>query len=381
MTQRPGERHGKGASATADVSDLTPSFPQRDAFVLFVAPYHYGGQPHRGLSFEYQNMFLCLQRLVARSELYDPPARIADIGRRAMNRELADLVRRERPDVTIVPLMKDELVPALVDSWRDHTTTVAYFFDDDWRRDYAESWAGHFDFFTTPRTFTFRRWRSLGYDNVIYSPFGYNHYAYTPDTAAAGGGGGARSTLDISFVGGYHPYRAWLIRRLRRAGMEVHAWGNAWPAGVIDQTGMVETFGRSRINLNLSDSTQWDLRYVLSSHRAVRNILASDKDREQIKARHFEIPGGRGFQLTYYAEDLERMFEIGREVAVYTGPEDLVDKARHYLDNPDERAAVAQAGYVRAASEHTMAHRFVDLLDRVEGGHGAGSQVRPTPAS
>jgi spore maturation protein CgeB len=131
---------------------------------------------------------------------------------------------------------------------------------------------------------------------------------------------------------------------------------------------MVDVFSQSRVNLNISNSRHWDLRYVLSSYRALRTTLRSPKDREQIKARHFEIAGCGGFQLTYYCEDLERHFVIGDEVAVYLDPDDLVDKVRFYLAHDEERERIAAAGYERARRDHTAGRRLTDLLAAVTSG-------------
>jgi spore maturation protein CgeB len=84
----------------------------------------------------------------------------------------------------------------------------------------------------------------------------------------------------------------------------------------------------------------------------------SPKDFEQIKARHFEINGCRGFQLSYYVDGLEHCYEIGKEIAVYLSPDDLIDKIRYYLADDALRESIALAGYQRTLNEHTFRQRF-----------------------
>jgi spore maturation protein CgeB len=328
--------------------------------VTLVALQYEYGDPNRGLSYEYQNLYLCLKEIFPGAKLFDFYTPFVEKGKEAMNRELLEMVKRERPDLTIFALYTDQFIPEIVEEMKTYTTTLCYFFDDDWRVEFAEAWAPRFHYFTSPRTHTLRRHRDRGFTNVIYSPFGYNHFVYQKR-------GGASKSYDVSFVGGFHPYRKWLIESLRKAGIKVAVWGHGWPEGKIDQDRMIDVFNQSKVNLNLSNSVSWDARYLLSSRKAVRNTLQSSKTTEQIKGRHFEICGCGGFQLSYYTEDLERHFEINREIVIYMDRDDLIEKVRYYLKHDEEREAIAEAGYRRAASQHTYARRLLDLADQTSG--------------
>jgi spore maturation protein CgeB len=176
---------------------------------------------------------------------------------------------------------------------------------------------------------------------------------------------------DVSFVGGGHPWRSFVVSRLRKAGISVYTAGPFWPAGTLSTTEMVRTFSRSRINLNLANGRNWDIRYLLTTRRALRTTLRTGKVREGIKARHFEIAGSGGFQLSYYEEDLERHFQIGEEIAVYIDVDDLVEKVRYFLSNDAERERIAAAGLQRARAEHTAERRMRDLLVQALDRHGS----------
>ena len=133
---------------------------------------------------------------------------------------------------------------------------------------------------------------------------------------------------------------------------------------------MIQVFNQSKINLNLSNCVSWDLRYLASSPRAVRNTLASvlKRDRktlEQVKGRHFEINACGSFQLSYYVEGLERCYQIGEEIAIYASPGELVEKIRHYLKYQNERETIAQRGYRRTLTEHTMEKRLAAIFEAV----------------
>jgi spore maturation protein CgeB len=141
--------------------------------------------------------------------------------------------------------------------------------------------------------------------------------------------------------------------------------GYRWPKGEVDQAGMVRLFNESRINLNLSNSASWDMRYLASSPRALINRLRSKKNIEQMKARMFEINGCKTFQLSYYVEGLSHCYEIDREISVYADADDLVQKVKFYLAHEDRRESIAAAGYERTLRDHTFASRFQVVFQRM----------------
>jgi spore maturation protein CgeB len=85
----------------------------------------------------------------------------------------------------------------------------------------------------------------------------------------------------------------------------------------------------------------------------------------QIKARVFEVPGAGGCLLTESAESLDKYYRLGSEIEVFEGIDDLAEKIRYLLANPEYRDALAQAGYQRTRSEHVYEIRFADLMTRL----------------
>jgi spore maturation protein CgeB len=321
--------------------------------VVACSLYDYG-KPERGFSFEYYNLYLAMKEVVSEVVLFDFYGTFVQHGKEGMNRALVELLKQERPDVTLVALFGDEFTTEGLKEARKYTTTVAYFFDDIWRREFVARWVPHFDHFTTSSWGMYRRYQAAGLLGVIHSPFGYNGTIYVRKDVPL--------KYDVSFVGGCHPWRQFVVDRLRKEGIAVAVWGSFWPTGKIDLDTMIETFSASKINLNLSNSKQWDARYLLSSWRAARNTLRTAKFRDGVKARHFEIPGSGGFQLSYYCEDLERHFQIGDEVAVYLDVDELLEKVRYYLEHEGERQRIANAGHARACQDHRMETRLSQLL-------------------
>jgi spore maturation protein CgeB len=110
----------------------------------------------------------------------------------------------------------------------------------------------------------------------------------------------------------------------------------------INQDEMINLFNATRINLNLSTSSQTGA--------------------NQIKGRNFEIPACGGFQLTGNASRLEEFFVPDREIVTYETIEEMIEKIRYYLSHDQERQAIADAGYARVKRDHTYEHRFRSLF-------------------
>lgn len=290
-------------------------------------------------------------------ELFDYAGEIRASGKDAMNRKLLARVREWKPAVTLFSLYTDQFEPSVVDRLREHTRTLCFFHDDTWRVEYSRRWARHFDFFTTPDIYGETKYREIGLTNAIYFPFGCNELIFRKMDLP--------SKYDVSFVGGWHPYREWLIDRIRKAGIVVEVVGHRWPKGEIDQEGMVRLFNESRINLNLSNSASWDARYLTSSPKAIINRLRSRKNVEQMKARIFEVSGCGAFQLSYFVEGLAQCYEVDREVAVYTDADDLVEKVKFYLAHEALREFIAEAAYTRTLRDHTFGKRFQTVFQRM----------------
>lgn len=315
------------------------------------------GDPSRGHSYEYYNFYQSLKSLGHDVTLFDYMAELKRLGKAEMNRKLLEMVQAFRPDLAMFSLYTDQLDPATVKQLNNYTRTLCFFHDDTWRVEFSQFWARYFDFFTTPDVYGERKYAAIGLPNAIHFPFGCNEKLYRKT--------GTPKKYDVSFVGAWHPYREWLIKRLRKAGLKVVTAGYRWPNGICSHEQMVALFNESNINLNLSNSASWDARYLLSSPRALVNRIRSPKSVEQLKARHFEINGCGGFQLSYYVEGLEKHYEIGAEIAVYLDPDDLLQKVKLYLADETLREAIAEAGYARTMLNHTFKNRFRHVFDRM----------------
>jgi hypothetical protein len=126
---------------------------------------------------------------------------------------------------------------------------------------------------------------------------------------------------------------------LRETGVRVETFGPDWPNGPLSMEEMVRTWSRSRINLGFGG-------------------VLGHKETYCLKGRDFEVPMSGGLYLTEHHEELAPFYDIGREIVTYTGFDDLLEKIRWLLSEPEQAEAIRRAGRARALREHTWEMRF-----------------------
>jgi spore maturation protein CgeB len=359
--------------------------------IAYVALKYDYGKKERGFSFEHNNFYDALAQMpettgAGNTLIYFPFDEIMqEVGREAMNAKLLEMIKTERPDFTFFCIFTDEIDTATLTAIKESkaTTTFNWFTDDHWRFDnFGKYYCHYFDYVGTTDSQAPRKYEAIGYKNVIKTQWACNHRMYKP-TGVAPEKIGARTPAeyryDVTFVGQPHGDRKEVVAKLQAAGLSVQCWGGGWPNGRISQEGMLEVFSNSKVNLNLTKSSDMvslkalvkvffyrrnDQTYRL--HRPgmwVDNLKSLiNKNREQIKGRNFEVPGTGGFLLTGDADNLSTYYEDGKEIAIFHGIDDLIAKARYYVEHDEERERIAKAGYERTLREHTYEQRFRDIF-------------------
>jgi hypothetical protein len=263
-------------------------------------------------------------------------------GRAAMSRMLAEHVSRTRPDLLFMTLLDDERDP-LREAVREitegtGTATLLWVSDDHWQlRGHSSRWAPCVDWLVTTDPDALPAYEALGLSSkVVLSQWAIDHTLYVP----AGGG----PELGVSFVGQAYPDRVAAVAELRRRGLEVATFGRGWSAGGghLPFAEMLRVFSRSRVNLNFTAP-----------------LVPS---RAQIKGRNFEVPACGGFLLTQAAPYLDEFFELGSEVVVFAGLDELAERIRWFLAHDAERRAIAARGQRRCLADHTWERRFGTLF-------------------
>lgn len=105
----------------------------------------------------------------------------------------------------------------------------------------------------------------------------------------------------------------------------------------------------------------------LADARISLNIHIDAAGDRAVNMRLFEATGVGSCLLTDRKQGLEELFEVGKEVVVFDGPEDCVEKARWLLAHEGERAAIARAGQARTLRDHNLDTELRDVARTLAG--------------
>ncbi len=191
------------------------------------------------------------------------------------------------------------------------------------------------------------RLHSQGFTSVHYQPLATNPEVYRPLPPAL-------FDYEVSFVGAFSPRRKDLLLHLAQSGFAVDVFGDeAWGSlsgerirfrgFAHNRTDCPRIYSRSKINLNITSE----------------QLLTA------LPVRVFDVLACDGFLLTDRREDATRLFEPGRELALYEDAEDLTRRVRHFLEHPKERDAIRQAGGARVRREYTFEKILPGMLEKV----------------
>lgn len=309
----------------------------------------------RELSYGFINFYKTLESLGHNVKFFDFYHKFKKDGKALMNKELEELVNNFKPYFVLFSLHQDEFFPSTLKNISSKTISFSFFCDDTWRREYTDYWSSFFSVTNTPNQFDISA-PKLSTKKISF-PFGFNENIYKRKKI--------NTNYDVSFIGSWHPHREWVINKLKKKGFMVYTAGYGWPEGQVSASEMVTIFNSSSINLNLSNSSSWDIRYLFSGPRAIFNTLRSQKNVEQIKARHFEISACGGFQISYFADGLNKFYEIEDEIVIFNNIDDLINKVQFFLDNTNERLRISNNAYRRAIKEHSYQKRFTDFIKTI----------------
>jgi spore maturation protein CgeB len=314
--------------------------------ILCVLSRYAYGKPERGENYDYVHFVSAFERLGHEVGFFDSGDRSLHGDFADLNLALLDRVASFRPDLIFCVLMHYEIWFETLDLIRGQSPTVVVNWgtDDSWKFAQASRFfAEHLDLHVTTDRAAAEIAPARGLGNVLLSQWAASA------TTSAEPCSSQSCRYDVSFVGSMYGYRAEWIAALRAGGIAVSCFGHGTENGVVSATEIPEIFRASRISLNFSGSGQG----------------AGRREQRQIKARTFEVPGAGGFLLTEAAPELERYFAIGSEIVTFASPGELVERARYYLANPDERDAIARAGHARAIAEHTYEQRISQILEKL----------------
>ncbi len=276
-----------------------------------------------------------------------------------MQHKLKECADKEKPDLIFFSIFQNQFEVDTLDYLKSKYITINWFGDDTWRFDnFTSKYANHFTYCITTDKFSILKYKKIDQSNIIYSQWAAINTHERPIFEGY--------KYEVSFVGGFHPYRKWFIDNLKKRSINIEIFGNGWQNGSLSAKAMNKLFVNSKINLNIGNSNSFDIRYLFSGLRNFVNTFRSAKNSSQIKARNFEIPYFGGFQLTDYVPTIENYFDLGKEIVCYKDIDEAELLIKYYLENEDERESIKKSSHQNAINKHGYINRLESILNMIK---------------
>ena len=196
--------------------------------------------------------------------------------------------------------------------------------------------------------------RKLG-KPVYYMPECYSPLSLDP--SRVGTVGDSRYACDVTTAGNLYAYRVAILEQVA-AHHDLKVWGLPAPRWMA--IGDLKPCLQNRFVAHDEKVRAFrGAKIVLNTHNPAE-ISGTN-------VRTFEACGAGAFQITDAKAGLADLFAIGKELVTFDRLDDLMDKLTYYLEHPELRQTIAEAGYARARRDHTYAVRLGQLLDTVDG--------------
>lgn len=98
---------------------------------------------------------------------------------------------------------------------------------------------------------------------------------------------------------------------------------------------------------------------------SLSKIVFNISIKDDINMRVFEALSTGSFLLTNWIPTIDHLFIDGKNLVTYKTLDEMVDKAKYYLNHEKEREKIAESGYEAFMKNHTYKHRVERILEKV----------------
>lgn len=162
-----------------------------------------------------------------------------------------------------------------------------------------------------------------------------------------------RFSCDVGAVGAFEGERAGSLLYLAEHGIKVNVWGNGW-AKFVD------------LHPNMKVKNQFlfgvDYSKAICATKINMNFLRKI-NRDEVTSRSVEIPACGGFMLGERTARHLEFFKEGEEAEFFSSNDEMLEKVRSYLENDEQRWAIARAGRRRCeTSSYSLRAQLNQML-------------------
>lgn len=152
--------------------------------------------------------------------------------------------------------------------------------------------------------------------------------------------------IEVSFIGNKYGVREEIINFLIAQGINISAWGNGWPNGSVGFDESAEIMKRSKIILGIG-------------------TVGHTRDHFTLKLRDFDAPMSGALYITHRSDVLKKIYDEGTEIEFYSNFLECAEKIKFYLNNDQQRIAIASKGQNTVVLNHNWDIRIDNLLSFV----------------
>ncbi|KPA13127.1 glycosyl transferase [Candidatus Magnetomorum sp. HK-1] len=160
----------------------------------------------------------------------------------------------------------------------------------------------------------------------------------------------------VTFIGG--------ISKQHKKGLEIltsiakHVQIDLWGYGM-------DAFGNDFILKKNHHGEVWGLEMfrLMAQSKITINRHIDVAENYANNMRLYEATGCGALLITDYKDNLNEIFEVGKEVVAYRSPEECVDLIDYYMKHPKEAEQIARAGQERTLQDHTYTERMNQISE------------------
>lgn len=276
------------------------------------------------------------------------------LNKKKFNRKIIEICEKFEPDILLTT--KGTTISKQTTDWtrKKRIKSVNWWIENPYH-DLYKKWVlenyTNFDFFLSFDKSALNTLPPTNITKVVYLPFGIDTDLYLktiPNSEEVN-----KYSCDVCFVGALYPEREELLIAVKNLGVDLKIFGwRDWIrsslkdcyCGPLNTIEMAKLFKCAKISINSN------LKPTMGS----------------LNFRTFEILAAGGFELCDNQSDLPDNFSVGSEIEVYSSTEELCDKIKFYLNNPEKRSEIAKNGQARVLKDHTMDKRIRQIPNLIK---------------
>jgi hypothetical protein len=213
-----------------------------------------------------------------------------------------------------------------------------------------------YDVHVTSNIHNVREMRELGFPHVHHMELCANEAIEFRGTLSAEER--AARGASVGFIGHWEPRTERMLSRVAEAGVPLKIYGGGWDRAAANGV-LVPAIQRRLV---------WGEEYAKTIASFDINLgIVSEWNRNHTASRTFQMPALGGFMIHQRNELVTRYFREDQEMVFFDSDDELVEKCRHYVEHPDERKRIAEAGRRRCVdSGYFELDRVKELLPLLE---------------